>query len=510
MGGARVLVIGAGVGGLTAATLLAAQGHSVTVVEKAAGPGGKMREITIDGAPIDAGPTVFTMRWVFDEIFADAGTSLDEHLRLIRVDRLARHAWRSSGRLDLFADIDASAAAIGAFAGAADARGFRSFCVDAARAYNTLERPFLRGGRTGPVGLAGRVGANRPADLFNIHPFATLWRALGNHFTDPRLRQLFGRYATYSGSSPFAAPATLMLIAHVEQAGVWVVDGGMHRVARALAGVATGHGAVFRYNAHVSEIRIGTRGATGVRLASDEVIDADHVIVNADPSAIAAGHFGNDARGAVAATPRGKRSLSALTFTLRAKTRNFDLLRHNVFFADNYANEFSDIFSHRRLPTTPSVYVCAQDRESGHPTPDDERLHLIINAPATGDIHTFTPEEIQTCATQTFALLARCGLEVDVRASATVATTPTDFNRLFPATGGALYGRASHGWAASFQRPGAVTRIPGLYLAGGATHPGAGVPMAALSGRQAAMAVQDRFLTERSVPRAMRGGISMR
>jgi 1-hydroxycarotenoid 3,4-desaturase len=510
MGEARVIVIGAGVGGLTAATLLAAQGCAVTVIEKAPASGGKMREIVIDGAGIDAGPTVFTMRWVFDAIFADAGTSLDAHLTLIPVDRLARHAWGSGGRLDLFADLAASEAAIGDFAGAANARGFRSFCVEAARAYNTLERPFLRSGRTGPVGLAGRVGANRPADLLNIHPFSTLWRALGTHFSDPRLQQLFGRYATYSGSSPYLAPATLMLIAHVESEGVWVVAGGMHRVARALESVATGHGARFRYNADVAEIRVGAGGATGVRLASDEVIDADHVIVNADPSAVADGHFGDAARGAVAVTPRGKRSLSALTFTLAATTRNFELLRHNVFFADDYANEFSDIFARHRLPATPSVYVCAQDRDAGHAVPDRERLHMIINAPATGDSHAFTPEEIQSCATQTFALLARCGLDVERRNHATVATTPTDFNQRFPATGGALYGRASHGWAASFQRPGAITRIPGLYLAGGATHPGAGVPMAALSGRQAAMAVLDRSSTARSAPRAMRGGMSTR
>jgi 1-hydroxycarotenoid 3,4-desaturase len=284
----------------------------------------------------------------------------------------------------------------------------------------------------------------------------------------------------------------------------------MHRVARALESVACGHGATFRYGAEVAEIRIGARGATGVRLASGEVIDADHVIVNADPSAVADGHFGDAARGAVAVTPRGKRSLSALTFTIKAPTRNFDLLRHNVFFADDYANEFADIFGRQRLPQTPSIYVCAQDRDAGHPVPEAERLHLIINAPATGDTHDFTPEEIQKCATQTFALLARCGLDVALHPDRTVATTPTDFNQRFPATGGALYGRASHGWAASFQRPGAVTRIPGLYLAGGATHPGAGVPMAALSGRQAAMAVLDRSSTAASAPRAMRGGMSTR
>ena len=506
----RVIVIGAGIGGLTAALLLAADGYEVTVVERAAAPGGKLRQTMIGDAAIDAGPTVFTMRWVFDEIFAAAGATFDEQVQLLPVERLARHAWDQGGNLDLFADAAASEAAIGEFAGADAARGFRSFCAEAARAYRTLETPFLRGARTTPVGLAGRVGMNRPGDLFSIQPFATLWKALGNHFADPRLRQLFGRYATYSGSSPFAAPATLMLIAHVEQAGVWVVSGGMHRIARAFESVATRHGATFRYHAEAAEILLEHGAVAGVRLASGEQLAADQVIVNADPGAVTGGLFGRAVAGAVPPTPRAKRSLSALTFALTAPTGGFELLRHNVFFSDDYAREFADVFSRGRLPAAPSVYVCAQDRETGGAMPAHERLFMIVNAPANGDTGQLTPEEIETCATQTFALLARCGLQVDRSPQSMVATTPADFHRLFPATGGALYGRASHGWAASFQRPGAATAIPGLYLAGGATHPGAGVPMAALSGRQAAAAVMARASTGTSRHPAMRGGMSTR
>ncbi len=479
-----IVVIGAGVGGLTAAALLAARGHAVTVCEAAATPGGKLREVTAAGRAIDAGPTVFTMRWVFDAVFAAAGARLDDHLTLTRATTLARHAWGLDARLDLFADLAQSADAIGAFAGAAEAKRFRGFMAEAKRTYTTLADTFLSRSATSPLGLTRRIGLTRPGDLLSIRPFETLWRALGTYFHDPRLRQLFGRYATYSGASPFAAPATLMLIAHVEADGVWAVAGGMHRIARALEGLATGHGAVFRYGARVAEIVVGRAGTEAVVLASGERLDAAAVVVNADPQALAAGLFGDAARRAVPSLRVRDRSLSALTLTMAADTSGFDLDHHNVFFSDDYAAEFADLAS-GRLPRNPSVYICASDRAAEAVRPAPERLHMIVNAPATGDA--LSREEIAAGEAATFATLARCGLTVTPRA--TVRTTPADFAGLFPATGGALYGRASHGWAASFARPGATTKLPGLFLAGGATHPGAGVPMAALSGRLAADAV---------------------
>jgi len=484
-----IVIIGSGIGGLSAAALLAAAGEEVVVCEAAATPGGKLRELAVDGRALDAGPTVFTMRWVFEAIFAAAGARLDEYLTLHPVKTLARHAWGPEARLDLFADIDASADAIGTFAGAAEATRFRAFAAEARRTYTTLEHSFLDAPATNPIGLTARIGLSRPGDLLSIRPFETLWGALGGYFHDPRLRQLFGRYATYSGASPYLAPATLMLIAHVENSGVWQVEGGMHRIARAFEALAESRGARFRYVAPVAEIVVGRGGAEGVVLASGERIEARAVVVNADAQAVASGRFGAAARRAVPAMPARDRSLSALTWTLVAETSGFDLSHHNVFFADDYRAEFDPIFGHARLPERPSVYVCAEDRGETAAGHGAERLHMIVNAPATGDGRGLTAGEIDACEQATFAMLARSGLSVVRTAAATVRTTPADFEALFPATGGALYGRASHGWRASFQRPGSTTRIPGLYLAGGSTHPGAGVPMAALSGRLAARAV---------------------
>jgi len=484
----RVTVIGAGAGGLAAATDLARRGAAVTLLEQASTPGGKIRQVQVGGTGIDAGPTVLTMRWVFDALFYDAGATLADHVTLHPTDLLARHAWSATERLDLFTDTDRSADAIADLAGPVEAAGFRTFCARAGQVYRTLEGPFIRSPRPSALSLAAGSGLRGLTDMWGVSPFATLWKALGEHFRDPRLRQLFGRYATYSGSSPFLAPATLMLIAHVEQQGVWLVQGGMIRLAQALSELATRQGVSLRLNAPVTEIIVRGGRATGVALANGERIESDAVVCDADFAAVAGGAFGQKAMRAAPAARPDRRSLSAVTWALSAETEGFPLDRHNVFFSRDYAAEFDDVLRRGRLPDEPTVYVCAQDRGEDSELADDggERLLVLVNAPAIGDRRAFTKAEIERCATQTFGLLERCGLTVRRRPETTTVTTPTDFNTMFPWTGGALYGQAVHGSMAAFRRPGSRSAIPGLYLAGGSVHPGPGVPMAVLSGRLAA------------------------
>ena len=225
---------------------------------------------------------------------------------------------------------------IGRFAGAPAARGYLDFCARARRIYGALETPFLRGSRPTPLSLAARAGWRGLPDLLRISPLATLWQQLGTHFSDPRLRQLFGRYATYCGSSPFMAPATLMLVAHVEQDGVWLVDGGMHRVAQALARLAEAHGAVLRCGAQVEQILVRDGRACGVRLAGGEELAAQAVVFNGDVAALSGGLLGDAAGAAVPRTAPALRSLSALTWNLHASTRGFPLARHTVFFSADY------------------------------------------------------------------------------------------------------------------------------------------------------------------------------
>ncbi len=513
----HVIVVGAGVGGLVSALLLAHGGVRVTLVESASAPGGKMRRVMVGGTPVDSGPTVFTMRWVFEQIFAKVGRRLDDVVKLEPLDILCRHAWRNSDdRLDLFTDVERSADAIAQFSSLAEAQRFKAFCKKAKDIYNHLEAPYIRSSRPSLVGMGQDLGLSGLAALASLGPFASLWRSLGGYFHDPRLRQLFGRYATYCGASPWAAPATLMLVAHVELDGVWSVDGGMHALAQALAAEAIRHGVAFRYDTHCQRILVQDGRACGVELAGGERLDADAVVFNGDSSALAEGLLGDAAKRAASRTPLAKRSLSAVTWSVNAKATGFPLTRHNVFFDDDYALEFDEIFRKYKLPSRGTVYVCAQDRtDMSVDLRGNERLLCLVNAPAVGDLsadRNLTPSEIQSCQEQSLKLLGQCGLVLDLASSTahSVCTTPTEFNQLFPGTGGALYGQASHGWMTPFQRPSSVSKLPGLYLAGGSVHPGPGVPMAALSGQMAAATVMAHLASTKLLGRVrISGGMSM-
>jgi 1-hydroxycarotenoid 3,4-desaturase len=514
----RVVVIGAGIGGLVSSLLLASRGLDVTLVESGDAPGGKMRAVQVDGASIDAGPTVFTMRWVFDEILAEVGASLEELVTLTPLSVLARHAWRGHDeRLDLHADVQRSADAIARFSSPAEGKRFLAFCEEARNIYCRLEGPHIRSSRPSLMQMGADLGLGGIKALAGLGPFASLWQTLGRHFHDPRLRQLFARYATYCGASPWAAPATLMLVAHVELDGVWSIDGGMARLAQRLADLAASRGVKLRYGAAAQRIFTAQGRASGVQLQSGEHLPADSVVFNGDANALALGLLGSDVTGIARAPLKNtERSLSAVTWAIHARTEGFALSRHNVFFDDDYASEFNDVFKQRRLPRQGTVYVCAQDRlQDDVPPTGRERLLALVNAPADGDNNAFDTTEIEPCEHRSLALLQHCGLTLELKSRAQLLRrTPADFNRLYPGSGGALYGPATHGWMALFKRPGAATALPGLYLAGGSAHPGPGVPMAAMSGRLAAATLLAHLDSICLSPKAHRvriaGGTSMR
>ncbi|MCU0881882.1 MAG: FAD-dependent oxidoreductase [Hyphomonadaceae bacterium] len=323
------------------------------------------------------------------------------------------------------------------------------------------------------------------------------------------MRQLFARFATYCGGSPFETASTLMLIADVEQDGVWSVEGGMAGLSAALQQLAIDAGVDVRCDTPVARITTGAGRATGVVLASGEQVPAGAVVFNGDPCALADGLLGQEVAVAGQRLKPPTRSLSALTWLVHAPVGGVALLRHTVLFSQDYASEFASLRKERRLPADPTVYLCAQDRQgpnapaSGTP----ERLLMLVNAPADTPL---SQQEIARCQTALEARLSRCGLDLMLAPDNHVVCGPQTFADLFPGSRGAIYGRAPHGPLAPFLRPGSRTRIPGLYLAGGGVHPSAGVPMASLSGWTAAQALlEDRALTPHHRRAAMSGGISM-
>jgi 1-hydroxycarotenoid 3,4-desaturase len=500
----RAVVIGAGMGGLAAAIRLAAGGCHVTVVESAETPGGKARARATEAGPAAMGPTVLTLKSEVDALFALCGTATEAEVTITRLPRLARHWWPGTGPMDLYPERDANIEAIRTFAGDREAQGFARFDAAARALYDAFEHPVMRAAKPALPAIA-RATLSKPKFWSALIPGITLDRWLTQFFRDPRLRQLFGRYATYVGGRPAHTPAVLALVWQAEAQGVWAVADGIQALAQALARAAQTLGVRFHYATQARRI---TRQSGRVSIVETDQghYPADIVVFNGDPRALTDGHLGEAAQSAL--KPPGKPSLSAWVWSFAGKPqgpRATDLVHHNLFFTADPQDEFGPIGA-GRMPERPTLYLNAQDRELG-PIPATERFQIILNAPSNAHHH---PDEDRSCHDRTFPALGKMGLTFSPPPGPEALTRPKDLAARFPASLGAIYGASPEGTLAAFRRPVARTALPGLYLAGGGVHPGAGVPMALLSGKQAAQqALMDLTSASPSGQTVTPGGMSM-
>ncbi len=489
--GKTAIVVGGGVGGLASAIHLARAGVRVRLLERAPTLGGKLREITLGDRTFPAGPSVFTMRGVFEELFGGKA-QLEELLELEPLDPLCRHFFPDGTQLDLYQDAERTRAAIERFASARDARGYMEFREHARKIHEIVRGPFMER----PLAVFDLLRPSTIMQLTRIDGMRTLWKAIEGFFVDPRLRQLFGRYATYNGSSPFHAPATLAVIMHVEnEYGIWSCKGGIYRLAEALVALARKLGVEIECDAGVDEILVERDRAVGVRRGT--TIDrADVIVANADVAHVYERLLPSARPAKKLADKYGDEELSSSAYVLLAIADRapMELIHHNVFFSRDYKQEFQELVGDRRPPADPTVYLCADDRVQGAASPGaasttgvaTERCFFLTNAPpldARG-ARVDWKSEAERCRERIVRVLDRHGWKLAIHAEA--EQTPMDFAARFPSSRGALYGIASNSKMAAFKRPqNQVHGIAGLYLAGGTVHPGAGLPMVCLSAKMA-------------------------
>jgi 1-hydroxycarotenoid 3,4-desaturase len=289
----HVAIIGAGIGGLAAAMRLAHGGVRVTVLERQPTPGGKMRSLPSAAGMIDAGPTVLTMKPVFDALFRDVGCQLADYATLIQEDILARHFWRDGTRLDLMRDPQANLENVRHCFGAAAAAEFHRFSRDAEHLFEQLNGPMMQAA-TPALPKMIPVILKSPRTVIKMDPLRSLAQSLAHRFSDPRLAQLFARYATYIGGLPQASPALLALIWHVESLGVWHVKGGMRQLAFGMEACAQDLGADFRYESFVTKFERTDNGRYQLE-CDGRLISCDAVLFNGDPNALTRGFLGPEA-----------------------------------------------------------------------------------------------------------------------------------------------------------------------------------------------------------------------
>lgn len=489
-----VAIVGAGVGGLATAVRLAAAGYRVTVCESNAQAGGKMNRVQAAGFTFDTGPSLITMPGVFAELFRAVGRSMHDYLRLVPLDPLCRYRWPDGSRFDSQADPAAMAAAVDRFA-SGEGAGFRAFLAHSHALYDRAARPFLFGERPRPTDLLARNGL----DTLRIDALPTMDRVVRRYFRDPRLVQLFDRYATYNGSSPYRAPGTLCLIPYVEFAGGgWYIPGGLYRLVESLVALCGELGVDLRLNAPVAEVLVAgarRRGrATGLCLADGSTVVADAVVVNADPLYARDVLFAprwRAATGSRPVTPAADLSCSGFVLLLGTTCHWPQLAHHNILFSADYPAEFRAIFAERRPAPDPTIYISYSS--ASDPTqapPGGGNLFVLVNAPPVADPAQWAAWA-GPYAERVLDRLAGTlpGLRDQIVYRQTL--TPADFAGRYHAYGGALYGYASHSRLAAFARP--ANRAPGitgLYFVGGSAHPGGGVPLVLLGARLVAGIVQ--------------------
>lgn len=465
----RAVVVGGGIGGLLTSIRLAARGWAVTVLERSDAVGGKLATLERDGFRIDLGPTLFTMPHLFDEVFALAGSSLADEVDLSRVDPQFRYHWPDGSELTIPADDDEWYAALANF-NPDEIDAWRTFERRAGAIWELAERTFLAGPAMG-------VPATKPdvRDALTVDGVRSLDRRARALFRDRRLVQLVGRYATYSGSSPLSAPATLACIHHIErQFGTWHIAGGLGGLAAAARTVAERVGVTVHTGVDVTRIATDGRGVQAVMAADGERWPANIVIANVD-----AEHLYQD----LLPRPRRARRLgrhrsqSAVMIAAGVRGTTPNITHHQVWFSPDNDAEFRAL-SQGRPADDPTIYACvASTSDDSMAPPGDESWHLLVTMPAGLACD-------RAMVTERFLdQLAGRGVDLRSRLAFAETLTPADLADRYRASGGAIYGTSSNGRRAAFVRPANRGPVSGLYLVGGSAHPGGGLPLVAIGSR---------------------------
>jgi len=468
----NAIVVGAGFGGLAAAIGLAARGVRVRVVEAAEGAGGKAGTVVIDGLAVDTGPSVLTLPGVFDDVFRLAGSTLAESITLVRPSPSFRYHFADGAAVDVFVAPEETLASVRRSLGADAEADLATFLGDARRTWDAAATRFVLGP---PPRLLDMLSLDALVALTRIDPLRTMESAIARRVRSPHLRRILWRYATYNGSDPRRAPATLNCIAHVELAlGGFGVEGGIHVLVAQLVAAAERLGVEFQWSSPVTRLDVDSGRVRGVEVRGQRLA-ADIVIANADVAHVA----GDLLPAGTMPLRRSQPSLSGWTAIVKA-TPVAARAAHTVVFPEDYRAEFADMFDRNRAPADPAVYLCAQDVAHARPGwPDAQPVFVMANAPAgCPDVDALG-----------VAALGRAGAAGLLQPEDPVvwARTPLGLAARFPGSQGSLYGAASNTpWAAFARPPNRAPGVRGLYLASGSAHPGGGMPLCVRSGLAAA------------------------
>ena len=472
----HAVVIGAGLGGLAAASLLAARGYSVEVFEQNDQPGGKMQQYSSSGYRFDTGPSLLTMPFILKKLFADCGETLTDYLTLSEPSPLCRYIYRDGTRFDNYSDRKKTVSEIEKFS-VHDAKAYSEFLDYSRSLYDKTADAFL----FNPLYDFSDLKQLNLLDFLGIDAFSTVSDKVDTFFESPYLRQFFKRFTTYNGSSPYRAPATLNVIPHVElNQGGYYVKGGLYSIAGALHELAGKMGVKFHFQTRVEQIKTSSNVVRGVTLSDGSVKKCDLLFANSDATDTILNLL---PAGATSKKKRKKQnslepSCSGFVMLLGCSKTWPQLKHHNIFFSENYKEEFDDIFNKKRLPADPTIYVANTSySDPAHAPAGSSNLFLLVNAPYdNGQDWNLLKRIYSDTVIDALEERGLSGLRQSIEVQEVI--TPDIFLKRYGSNRGSIYGTSSNDTFSAFLRPrNKLRNLDNLYLVGGSTHPGGGIPL---------------------------------
>jgi phytoene desaturase len=493
---AKISVVGAGIGGMSAAARLAKQGHQVTVFENSDQSGGKCRTEWFGDYAFDTGPSLLTLPAVFRDLFLKTGKRIEHVLDISPVDPAFNYNFADGSKVTFpnlsnpktYQEIEKSF-------GISASQSWRQIIERSEKMWEASRDSFIESELTSIWPLLLRK--NLINQINQISPFTSL-RSLSEKLNlDPHLKMIIDRYATYTGSDPRSAPAVLLTIAFVESTfGAWHIKGGIGQLSVALEQRCRDLGVDFQFKSLVTKILVERNKVEGVVLSEGKIIKSDLVVSNSDAEYTFNSLIGNEvssARGERRKLKSATKSLAGFSLLLgldNKKSKPVDVKHHNVYFPENYDLEFDQIFTQKVPVTDPTIYLCAPKDSSMVKGADKDAWFVLVNAPRHEPESGWDWKDGgQEYAQKIISKMDDLGLNVTNRLDFMEYRTPADLENYAMAPGGSIYGTSSNSPVSAFLRARNRSKVKGLFCVGGSAHPGGGLPLVGISAEIVAKAI---------------------
>lgn len=484
----RVVVIGAGLGGLSAAIRLASAGYTVTIIEQQPSVGGKLQRIQLGDYSFDRGPSTITMLPAFERVFTAAGKHMEDYLHFYRLYEGTRNVFADGTTVDLTSNVESVESQIAAYS-SSDAQQYRAFMKESRRLYHLAHQYFIN---RLLLSWRDKIDPHLALALMSVHPLTTLNRLLLRYFKHPNTLAMFGRYATYVGSEPLRTPAIFAMLPHLEtMLGVYAVRGGTYAIVEAFRRLAEELGVTIYTSVKARRIISYGERVSGVE-TDYENFEADLVLANGDVLTMNQELLKEQKSPDMSEAQIGSYEPSLSGFVILAGIRRQyeQLLHHTVFFPKEYGSEFDDIFRKRTAAVDPALYICHSGySESGLAPEGASNLFILANAPYLSDSWNWGEQQAAYSELLLDKLEQRGIVGLATQAEAMALYTPEQLCNDTSAHRGAIYGISSNSVGQTFSRPSNRSRLKGLWYVGGTTHPGGGTPMVTMSGQLVAEAI---------------------